>query len=86
MANQRLRRDEKSSRYKGVSWHKRSGKWQAGIRVNGRTIFLGCFADELAAARAYNRAALKYFRDFAALNLLPAEEPGDFIPWREDAA
>jgi len=90
IANQRRTLGGKSSQFKGVWWHKARGKWEASIMVNGRTIFLGRFTDEFAGARAYNRAALKYFQDFAAINLLPlpvAEKPGDFIPvWQEELA
>lgn len=57
-----------SSRYKGVSWHKRVGKWAAAIRLCGRSRHLGYFADEVEAARAYDRAAKEHFGEFARLN------------------
>ncbi|MFC1739277.1 5'-3' exonuclease H3TH domain-containing protein, partial [Planctomycetota bacterium] len=57
-----------SSKYKGVTWHKGHKKWQAQIRVNSRPIFLGSFKDELLAAKEYDRAAGKYFEEFAVLN------------------
>jgi len=65
-------RNEKihSSRYKGVTWHKRCKKWQVYITINQKSIYLGLFADETLAALAYNEAATKHFGDFAALNII----------------
>lgn len=42
-----------TSRYKGVSLHKRTGKWTARITVNGERKFLGYFSTEIEAHRAY---------------------------------
>lgn len=60
-----------SSQYKGVSWDKQSKCWKASIRHNGLLFNLGRFDIELNAAFAYNKAALKYFGNFANLNNLP---------------
>ena len=59
-----------SSRFKGVSWHKIGKKWQAQIIKNQKHIHLGRFDSEEDAARAYNKAALNYFGEFARLNVL----------------
>lgn len=65
------------SGYKGVSWDKRGSMWLATIRVSTKRFHLGYFSDILDAARAYDRAALKYFGEFALTNvmlgLLPKE-------------
>lgn len=61
-----------SSRFKGVSRNRRDNRWRAAISVGGRLIVLGWFDDEIAAARAYDRAALRYHGAFAALNF-PSE-------------
>jgi hypothetical protein len=53
---------------KGVSWHLRDMKWQANIRVNSKSKFLGYFNRISDAKEAYNRAAKKYFGEFALLN------------------
>ena len=47
------RREGTSSQFKGVSWHKRRGKWLAVCK--GKS--LGCHATEEAAAQAYNAEA-----------------------------
>lgn len=65
-----LQRNNKSG-YRGVYWHLRSIKWVARIKVDGRQVHLGCFDDPVEAARAYNRAALEAFGEFAWLNPLP---------------
>jgi hypothetical protein len=64
------RRDKSNtySRYRGVSFSKRKGKWFAAIRANGRKLWLGYFDNEIDAARAYDTAARKYHGEFARLN------------------
>ena len=42
-----------SSKFTGVSWIKRDSKWAAHINIKGRSINLGHFKCELAAAKAY---------------------------------
>lgn len=60
-------RSDNTSGYKGVHWYKKTNKWQARIKLNKR-ISLGLFPTPIAAARAYNIAAKKYFGEFAYLN------------------
>jgi hypothetical protein len=62
------RRVETSSRYRGVSYQKSTGKWRAGIQVDGKTINLGEFDSENEAALAYNKAARAHFGDLAYQN------------------
>lgn len=61
-----------TSKYKGVYFFKRDkdqiGKWGARIQVDGKLIRLGYFSSEIEAALAYNRAAKKYFGEYAVLN------------------
>eukprot|EP01051_Picozoa_sp_SAG22_P001273 SAG22_NODE_48_length_24654_cov_4.406394_21_plen_547_part_00 len=47
-----------TSRFRGVSWHKSKGRWEAKIRISGGKLkHLGRFKDEEEAARAYDAAA-----------------------------
>jgi hypothetical protein len=64
----RLPQKNSTSKHKGVCWHKRDEKWMASIRNNGPPLFLGYFADEIMAARAYDEAAKKLHGEFACLN------------------
>jgi len=57
-----------TSPYKGVSWNKRLRKFVAVIDANGKRMHLGCFVDELEAARAYDAAARRLHGQFACLN------------------
>ena len=42
--NQRIRRTSKSG-VRGVSFHKATGKWQAQIRINDKSVYLGLFGN-----------------------------------------
>jgi hypothetical protein len=72
------KRDNQSSSYKGVSWHKRQKKWLANITVNSKRMHLGSFDTEIEAAKKYNEAALEFFGEFARLNDL--QEAG-YVPF-----
>ena len=47
----------KSSKYRGVTWHKKANKWRAQIKVGGKSEWLGDFDDEAEAAKAYDTRA-----------------------------
>jgi hypothetical protein len=74
--NRNMRKQENcTSKYKGVSWHKRDSKWSCRIAAgdllpNGyhKRIWLGYFKNEVEAAKAYDVAAVKYFGSFCKLN------------------
>jgi hypothetical protein len=56
------------SKYKGLYWRKKTRKWEVKITFEGKKIHLGTFCDEIEAAKAYDRAAIKYHGEFASLN------------------
>ncbi len=56
------------SRFKGVFYDQRTGKWYAQISIANVPFWLGTFTDEVEAARAYDRVAIECFGEFAYLN------------------
>jgi len=62
-------RGDNTSGYRGVTWCRRYGTWQAQIQVAGKRRFLGYFAAKDDAARAYDVAAKDAFGELARLNL-----------------
>lgn len=66
--NSRKKSNSLSSKYKGVCWKTREGKWWSSIIVDGHRKHLGYFTAEIDAAIAYNKAASIYFGEFARLN------------------
>lgn len=57
-----------SSKYKGVSWDKYHNSWKAAIGVGGIQRNLGRYKVEEDAARAYNKAVLKFCDEHAFIN------------------
>lgn len=63
-ANQR-KQPGRTSRYKGVYWHKSNSKWRARIVFKKKQIALGYFDSEELAYSAYRKAAKALFGEFA---------------------
>ena len=67
-ARNRRKQAGRSSRFIGVSRAAGTAPWVAAVKLDGRAIRLGAFADEEAAARAYDAAISSARVEFAALN------------------
>lgn len=60
MSNLKCHRDNnKTSGFIGVCWHKKEEKWRAQIHCHGKVKFLGRYADEEEASKAYKLALSK---------------------------
>lgn len=66
--NNRGRVADRKSRYKGIVWLAKENKWAAGILIYGRYRRISRHIFQEDAARAYDSAALFYFREFARTN------------------
>jgi hypothetical protein len=63
------------SKYRGVSFDKnrKNKPWKATITCEGEQYFLGYYAREIDAAKAYNYEAESLFGEFAYLNDVPSD-------------
>ena len=57
-----------NKRFKGVSWHKLTGKWRARIHITGKQKYLGLFDMEEVAALRHDVVAIREHGEFACLN------------------
>ena len=57
-----------SSKFKGVFWNKYDNRWRASIVINNRNKYIGNYLNEIEAAEAYDRASIKYFKEYAFTN------------------
>ena len=77
----RPKRLDSASRFKGIYYEKRPGKWHARADLDGEQFPTGLMDDEVQAARAYDRLAVELFGAFAYLNF-----PEDWTPERRSEA
>jgi hypothetical protein len=62
--NHKLRKNSKSGKT-GVNWYERGKKWEAGITVNKKHIYLGRYNNLADAIKARKDAEIKYFGEYA---------------------
>lgn len=67
LMNQEVHSNNKSG-YKGVSFKRKLNKWTAQIQKYGKRTHLGYFNTKEEAAKSYNEAANKYYKEYARLN------------------
>jgi len=59
--SQQYQKKEKTSQYRGVDWHKQSGRWRVQMSLkNGKPTYGGMFKDELDAAKRANQLCEKF--------------------------
>lgn len=68
--NSKGRAYKSRSGYKGVDFSHSNQKWRARIKVYKKEIYLGCYDKKEEAARAYDRAARSFFREFSRPNFI----------------
>lgn len=56
----RKKRIDNISGFKGVSYHRKTNKWQARIMINGTDFYLGLFTTKLKAYEKYCKVSVKY--------------------------
>ncbi|KAG8380430.1 hypothetical protein BUALT_Bualt06G0014500 [Buddleja alternifolia] len=67
----------RSSQYRGVTFYRRTGRWESHIWDCGKQVYLGGFDTAHAAARAYDRAAIKFRGVDADINFSIADYDED---------
>jgi hypothetical protein len=85
MHNRRKTRRNASSRLVGVFLEKDRNVFRVNLTYEGKKIYIGRFHSEIDAARAHDRAALKYYGEFARLNFPREDYVNDFPLVRQKA-
>jgi hypothetical protein len=61
----RTEQSNNTSGFKGVSLIKKTGRWKAEIKIEGKSKYLGVYPTAIEAASAYNKAAADFHGQFA---------------------
>ena len=68
MIGSRRKHKGATSQYRGVSWHDRDRRWVAQIQFNRTNFYLGCYSEEIDAAKAFDKKAIELGFENEALN------------------
>lgn len=68
--NKRLLRDDNTSGFRGVYWHKANNKWVVQITINSKKVHLGYFNTAIDGAIAYNNYVIENNLEHP-LNIIP---------------
>lgn len=77
--NRRVSQTKKLSQYKGV-FRTTDKTWMAVVTADKQRHYLGCYAEEVEAAHAYNLGAGQLHGEYAGLNVLPEEYDQSRVP------
>ena len=73
----------RSSRYRGVTQHRRTKRWEAHVWDKGKQVYLGGFESEHRAGRAYDVVVLKTRGSEKCQTNFPLEEYATVMPYLE---
>jgi hypothetical protein len=80
-----MKRQNTSSKYKGVCFRTRANNWTSKIKINEKQLHLGCFDTEKEAGRKYNEFALEHFGEHAFVNEISSDEEDEEEEETDDA-
>lgn len=60
----------KTSKFRGVCWNKVMHGWQVDATLNRKSVYLGCFAEELTAALVWDDFVIEHYGEFAKPNFI----------------
>ncbi len=69
-AHNRLKNENATSKYSGVSYDSSRGKWLVQIGKDHKKYFIGRYETEIEAAKAYNMKAFELYGEMAHLNII----------------
>ena len=71
-----LREVKQTSNFRGVHFHRKSGKWRAQIQLKGKRVSIGSYETDFLAAQAYDKKAREAHGARAKLNFPLSSEEG----------